>query len=720
MPVPPQLNIPVRLNLDELKKGMQETSALTGTATRAIAKGFIDANASVLATAGTIGTVVGGFRTFLGILGPLAVGITAVKGVFELMGYATDLAKQKIEDFYNTADRAGKAGVSTDFFQRMTKSGEALKLTVDDINAALDKFASKSQARLGGSDLDKRIAELTGAGNFAGNGNVSAISNAVGTEAKLRATVALISDSLDKGERLAALDLAEKVFGSNIADNLRSNSTYLKEMLDTADKLAASKIVSDEEIGRAIDLKTRLEDAQKVLSERFKPIQDDLAKLGMNYHESWVSIYEYMAKAVGVGNDLYAALKEIPDILARAGSAPFWTKLTEITEKLGLNSDPASLGITSIGTTGEGSPANTKLAGLLSNPAAVRKAMKDAIDSETKVLGDKSQAPSTSPQTQVPIRDPFEVALDQGNKRIAIVNAETASIGKNSEALERAKIVANLEEAAKRANAAAGKELYGITEATNPKIAEQADKMLAAAKAAREQQAAFQGVQDALRYSGNQVVDILDQMGKKGANFGSIMANVFSNLSRQMLMAAITGEGAFAKLFGLAGTNGGVGGLFGAIGSLLTGGGSALPLPGDGAFIGPVLRAGGGIIDGPGTGTSDSIPARLSDGEFVVNARATAQNRSLLEAINSGHLRGFAAGGLASSLPSPSAGPMIGGNQTAVAATFNVTVQGQPGASARDHAAMGEAIAKAAEQSMRSIIAHEIRTQSRPGGILRR
>jgi hypothetical protein len=31
----------------------------------------------------------------------------------------------------------------------------------------------------------------------------------------------------------------------------------------------------------------------------------------------------------------------------------------------------------------------------------------------------------------------------------------------------------------------------------------------------------------------------------------------------------------------------------------------------------------GGYVRGPGTATSDSIPARLSDGEFVVNARAT-------------------------------------------------------------------------------------------------
>ena len=32
--------------------------------------------------------------------------------------------------------------------------------------------------------------------------------------------------------------------------------------------------------------------------------------------------------------------------------------------------------------------------------------------------------------------------------------------------------------------------------------------------------------------------------------------------------------------------------------------------------------AGGGEISGPGTSTSDSIPAMLSDGEFVMNAKA--------------------------------------------------------------------------------------------------
>jgi hypothetical protein len=37
----------------------------------------------------------------------------------------------------------------------------------------------------------------------------------------------------------------------------------------------------------------------------------------------------------------------------------------------------------------------------------------------------------------------------------------------------------------------------------------------------------------------------------------------------------------------------------------------------------------GGESDGPGTGTSDDIPAMLSDGEFVMTAKATKRSRRI-------------------------------------------------------------------------------------------
>jgi hypothetical protein len=46
--------------------------------------------------------------------------------------------------------------------------------------------------------------------------------------------------------------------------------------------------------------------------------------------------------------------------------------------------------------------------------------------------------------------------------------------------------------------------------------------------------------------------------------------------------------------------------------------------------------ADGGPVRGPGGPRSDSIPAYLSNGEYVVNANSTARNRQLLDAINAG------------------------------------------------------------------------------------
>jgi tape measure domain-containing protein len=58
--------------------------------------------------------------------------------------------------------------------------------------------------------------------------------------------------------------------------------------------------------------------------------------------------------------------------------------------------------------------------------------------------------------------------------------------------------------------------------------------------------------------------------------------------------------------------------------------------------------ASGGHVSGPGTGTSDSIPAMVSNGEFVVNAKSTKRFGPLLESINAGRFGKFAEGGFVS------------------------------------------------------------------------
>lgn len=96
--------------------------------------------------------------------------------------------------------------------------------------------------------------------------------------------------------------------------------------------------------------------------------------------------------------------------------------------------------------------------------------------------------------------------------------------------------------------------------------------------------------------------------------------------------------------------------------------------------------SGGGRVRGAGTSTSDSIPAWLSNNEFVIQAKAVRKyGASFLKAINSGRfnfdgIRKFATGGLVSSSVSP--GLRFGGVPVPVGGgssggTLNLTIDGQ-------------------------------------------
>ncbi|MER5622507.1 phage tail tape measure protein [Streptosporangium sp. NPDC002544] len=70
--------------------------------------------------------------------------------------------------------------------------------------------------------------------------------------------------------------------------------------------------------------------------------------------------------------------------------------------------------------------------------------------------------------------------------------------------------------------------------------------------------------------------------------------------------------------------------------------------------------AGGGPVIGPGGPREDRVPIMASNGEYVVNARATSRHRDLLEAINAGRfadgglvggVRGYASGGQVATVP---------------------------------------------------------------------
>lgn len=109
-------------------------------------------------------------------------------------------------------------------------------------------------------------------------------------------------------------------------------------------------------------------------------------------------------------------------------------------------------------------------------------------------------------------------------------------------------------------------------------------------------------------------------------SFGDAMKSILKQLIAQLIQAAI----------------------YATIVAACTGGGGGFAARWKGAF--GKGFATGGTVDGPGTGTSDSIPAMLSNGEYVLNAHAVDRlGVPFLNGLNTGRLRGFASGGLVGS-----------------------------------------------------------------------
>lgn len=139
--------------------------------------------------------------------------------------------------------------------------------------------------------------------------------------------------------------------------------------------------------------------------------------------------------------------------------------------------------------------------------------------------------------------------------------------------------------------------------------------------------------------------DTITDIATNGTNslaqsFSDMTVSILSDLARIVIRATIVNNALTALGVGSSGLTGG--GLLSFFGSL--GGSTITATAGSSPNIIP-MKADGGMISGPGTGTSDSIPALLSNGEFVMNASATRRFLPMLERMNNKYASGGLVGG---------------------------------------------------------------------------
>jgi lambda family phage tail tape measure protein len=116
----------------------------------------------------------------------------------------------------------------------------------------------------------------------------------------------------------------------------------------------------------------------------------------------------------------------------------------------------------------------------------------------------------------------------------------------------------------------------------------------------------------------------------------------------------------------------------------------------------------GGAVWGAGTATSDSIPALLSNGEFVINAASTRRHRALLEAINQNR---YASGGAVGVAPQVAA--LGGGGVGNMTVNITINRDGSSESSVESDEEMGRQLAEALPAIIESWY---VKNVVRPGG----
>ncbi|WP_143199056.1 hypothetical protein [Bradyrhizobium sp. NAS80.1] len=761
----PSLRIPISVDLEKFRDQMKQTSSLAGTATRQIAKQFLDMNKD-LAKDAIFATMA---RGVVELAGKVALAV----GAYKLMTAAISGAREQMQQMVEIADKANNVGVSPQFLQAFTKEATKLKVEAGELESALDHAFNATKDR---SPIDigewsvgeEKITEVEKAlrvynetlAKTAGQQlqGLVLFRDAKTQEDKIKAVLAAMVQLDQIGQHAASLDLGEKMFGAQIIDRMRQGKTSAESMLATIKEASANSdgIFSNALVERAKEVDDQLKLAHQRLSTALKPSWDDLASVMMDIKGAWADVIGYIAKAVELSN-------KMPRIPGMAASS------TDLDAKRdALAQVNARLNGTGSGLFGSIDLPAIEIGGVkLTNSTQENLlAHRDRLQKEIAALtgtGDQygpavpGQSRGTGPApTKIDTGgnvDKLGTAADSIEKRTAALREEAAGLDLSTAAREKNKIAAQLQVVAMQANAAAGKgegvvtaeqrqriqevtEAYGkATEAIEKATVAQSirrgrqtslldfsDVVIAeqlrglypdVATALNSVEASAMRTNEAMRSIGTTMSSSLTSGLADIMNGTKSVSDGFASMSKAIVRAL---EEAMIKALVVAPIMRGLSGMFGfSDGGLV---GSSLPMPGDGAFIGPVAKADGGLIRGPGTGTSDSIAAHLSDGEFVVRASATAKHLPLLQAINADRIPRFADGGLVGGAGSGAA-PMIG-PQHVIAPQISVNVQGSPGQSAQDHQRMGENIAQAARHHILTLIAQEFRTQMRPGGILRR
>lgn len=392
-------------------------------------------------------------------------------------------ARDAVKSLGDVADAAERVGTSTDAIQALRAEIQKTGGEAGQADSALERFGKAAAAAGTANDY---LSKVLAANNVALKDQ----------QGNLRSTDALLEDYArlvaNAGSQQEKLMLSAEVFGRAAGP----------KMVGVLEQIAQQGFPAFIERAR----------------EAGQVVDKEIVKIADEFDERWTAAIK------AVTNQLQTWVVQA----MRAGEEVGRSLRTHV---------PVGRTLADVGISGAGPTRAEALArrGLGTTPASFEERFA-AAEGSIRPMPRRGSVPTVIPRRTeeaagAASRDALEQAEDQVRRRIAVLEAETRTIGMNAEARERARTAAQLEEAAIRANTAAGLENTAVTAAQRERIDQLAEAYAQAA--GRAEQA--RGVMESFRELGSAGAEAFKAMAFEGKELLEVVKNLAARLRDRAL-----------------------------------------------------------------------------------------------------------------------------------------------------------------------------------------
>ncbi len=464
------------------------------------------------------------------------------------------LVKVAIDQADTMSKAAQRSGVTTEALSRLAWAGELSDVALESLTGSMYRLANGMAAAASGKDKD--LAAI-----FSGLG--IAITDA---EGRLRSADLVMVDlaeifaNLENGADKTAL--AVKLFGRSGAELIPLLNNGRKGLADVAAEADRLGITISTDMGRSAeafnDNLTRVQaTARGIALKVAKEVLPSLERLSEKLADP-----AFVENAQATAGRVVAALGTIASVIETitnliVGAANAWNSFTGLIEK--------AQGVDMFGNPIAPNPLKTAI----DNARKQREQQNQTTSSEN--FNERWNGTTSEKTGRLPAAVPAATAPAVTVPNIAdLLGGAGGTKSSGTSEIERQKqavqdLITRLEEelAIVRESDPVQQEMIRLRSTLAGATDEQKAKVEELVTAAMREEEAMASLQEIMQTFGDMAVDALDGLLDDSKDLDDVLGDLASSLRKMVLQAVLLGQGPLGNIFGMGGTDGGVGGLLG-------------------------------------------------------------------------------------------------------------------------------------------------------------